>query len=95
MIVPESDEVATEALLRNDFGPDLCVTLPREHWVIVGTMVEVLGEMLDARLLDSDAVTPFTEMTGRMREYAAFVIRRACGRSFLADARAMEAEADE
>lgn len=93
MFVPESDEVAVEALTRGDFGPELAITLPREHWLIVGTMVEVLGEMLDTRLVDTDP-SLFSEMTGRMREYAAFSIRRAVGRSFLADAREMEAEAD-
>lgn len=89
-LIPESDEVATERLIRNDFGPDLAIVLPREHWLIVGTMVEVLGEMLDTRLVDTDP-SLFSEMTGRMREYAAFSIRRAVGRSFLADERAREA----
>lgn len=88
MIVPESDEVTVEALTRGDFGPDVTITLPREHWIVVGVMLEVMGELAEERMRALDAVTPFVAVTAQMREWASFEIRRACGRSVAADARA-------
>lgn len=45
MLIPESQEVIEKRLLSRDFGPDLCVTLPREHWLLlVMNVMETIEE---------------------------------------------------
>lgn len=81
--LPESEEIVAHRLIARDFGPDLAVILPREHWLMLGALVAYVREQFEGQ---SDE--PVSVALDEMRELAAHAIQRALGDSFLADRRA-------
>lgn len=83
MNLPESEEVSSERLLRRDHGPDVHIALPREHWILVGAL---LNQSRDATTdLTAD---PVIAVLFEMRDFAEYTINEAVKQSIMAELRA-------
>lgn len=83
MKTPESEEVSSERILRRDHGPDVHVALPREHWILVGALLNQSREATTDQAMD-----PVVAVLFEMRDFAEYTVNQAVKQSIMAELRA-------
>lgn len=88
-LIQESQEVIEHRLLTGDYGPDLAVTLPREHWLL---LVTGLSEIIETYPL---GIEPVDRVVREMRLFALHAMASAARDSMAADNREVTNRASE